>query len=82
MLKKGLIIEFYDGQNQFKVPFMMYEAILNPMQGPSPDSSEPYIKEVNQHIPSGFCVYSNKNKINDPILNLTPENITQRSGIE
>ena len=24
----------------------------------------------------------NKNKTNDPILNLTPENITQHSGIE
>ena len=61
MLKKGSIIEFYDRQNQFKVPFMMYadfEAILNPIQGPSPDLSEPYTKEVNQHIPSGFCIYS------------------------
>ena len=25
---------------------------------------------------------NNNNKINDPILNLTPENITQHSGIE
>ena len=61
MLKKGSTIEFYDGQNQFKVPFMMYadsEAIRNPIQGPSPDPSEPYAKEVNQHIPSGFCVYN------------------------
>ena len=61
MPKKGSTIEFYNGQNQFKVPFMMYadfEAILNPMQDPSPDPSEPYTKEVNQHIPSGFCVYS------------------------
>ena len=61
MLKKGLTVEFYNGQNQFKVPFMMYEdfeAILNPIQGPSPDPSEPYTKEVNQHIPSGFCIYS------------------------
>ena len=40
MPKKGLTIEFYDGRNQFKVPFMMYadfEAILNPIQGPIPD---------------------------------------------
>ena len=40
---------------------MMYadfEAILNPIQDPSSDPSEPYTKEVNQHIPSGFCVYS------------------------
>ena len=61
MPKKGSTIEFYDGQNQFKVPSMMcvgFEAILNPIQGPSPDCSEPYSKEVNQHIPSGFCVHS------------------------
>ena len=61
MPKPGSFAEFYDGQNQFKVLFMMYadfEAILNPIQGRSPDPSEPYTKEVNQHIPSGFCVNS------------------------
>ena len=61
MPKKGSVLESYDGQNQFKVSFMMYvdfEAILNPIQGLSPGPSEPYTKEVNQHIPSGFCVYS------------------------
>ena len=62
MPKKGSTVEFYNGQNQFKVPFMMYadfKAILNPVQGPSPDPSKPYTKEVNQHIPSGLCIYSN-----------------------
>ena len=37
---KGSTIEFYDGQNQFEVPFRMYadfELILEPIQGPSPD---------------------------------------------
>ena len=61
MLKKGSTIEFYNGQNQFKATFMMYtdfEAILNPIQGLSPDPSEPYTKEVNQHISSRFCIYS------------------------
>ena len=71
MLRTGSTIEFYDGQNQFKVPFMMYadfEAILEQIQGSSPDPEEPYAeswappgpytKEVNQHIPSGLCVYS------------------------
>ena len=50
MPKKGSTIEFYDEQNQFKVPFIMYadfEAILNPIQGPNPNLSEPYTKEVN-----------------------------------
>ena len=61
MPRLGSIIEFYNGQNQFKVPFMTYadfEAIFKPIQGLSPDSSEPYTKEVNQHIPSGWCIYS------------------------
>ena len=61
MPKDESMIEFYDGQGQFKVPFMMYldfEMILKPIQGPSPDPSKRYTKEVNRHIPSGFCVYS------------------------
>ena len=61
MPKKGSFIEFYNGQNQFRVPFNMYvdfEVILAPIQGPSPDLINPYMKEVNWHIPSGFCVYS------------------------
>ena len=61
MPSKGSMVEFYDGQSQFKVPFMMYadfEAILEPIQGPSPDPEEPYTSKVNQHIPSGWCVYS------------------------
>ena len=61
MPSKGSTVEFYDGQRQFKVPFMMYadfEAILEPIQGPSPDPEEPYTSKVNQHIPSGWCVYS------------------------
>ena len=54
MPKLSSVIEFYDGQNQFKVPFMMYvdfKVILKPMQGSrsgpherSPDPSEPYTK--------------------------------------
>ena len=54
MPSKGSTVAFYDGQSQFKVPFMMYadfEVILEPIQGPSPDPNQPYTKEVNQHIP-------------------------------
>ena len=61
MPSKGSTIEFYDGQNQFKVPFMMcadFESIVMPIQGPNPDPSEAYTTKVNQHIPSGCCVYS------------------------
>ena len=70
--KRGSTIEFYDGQNQFKVPFMMYanfEAILEPIQGPSPDPEEPYTSKVNQHILSGWCVYSKfaYGEVDDPL---------------
>ena len=61
MPRKGPTAEFYDGQNQFKVPFTMYadfEAILEPIQSPNPGPNKPYTSEVNQHIPFGWCVYS------------------------
>ena len=64
MPKQGSTVEFKDGQNQLKVPFIMYadfESILEPM-GPqgseSPNPNQPYTNEVNQHTPSGWCVYS------------------------
>ena len=50
MPSKGSTVEFYDGQNQFKVQFMMYadfESILEPIQGPAPDLNKPYINSVN-----------------------------------
>ena len=53
MPSKGSTVAFYDGQNQFKVPFMMYadfESILMPIQGPpplAPDLNKPYINIVN-----------------------------------
>ena len=64
MPKQGSTVEFKDGQNQFKVPFIMYadfESILEPMglQGPgSSNPNQPYTNEVNQYTPSGWCVYS------------------------
>ena len=64
MPKQGSTIEFKDGQNQFKVPFIMYadfESILElmgPVEPGSPNSNQPYTNEVNQHTPSGWCVYS------------------------
>ena len=56
---KDSFVKFHDGQNHFKVPFAMYanfEAILKPIEGPSPNPDAPYTEEINQHIPSGFCV--------------------------
>ena len=72
MPRKGLTVEFYDGQNQFRAPFMMYadfEAILEPIQSPNPDPNQPYTSEVNRHIPSGWCVYSKfaYGEVKDPL---------------
>ena len=73
MPSKGSTVEFYDGQNQFRVPFMMYEdfeMILEPIQERVPgDPNEPYTTKVNQHIPSGWCVYSKfaYGEVDDPL---------------
>ena len=57
MPKQGSTVEFKDGQNQFKVPFIMYadfESILEPMDPVERGSpNQPYTNEVNQHTPSG-----------------------------
>ena len=62
MPKQGSTVEFNNGQNQFRVPFIMYadfESILEPMDPVEPGSpSQPCTNEVNQHTPSGWCVYS------------------------
>ena len=62
MPKQGSTIEFKDWQNQFKVPFTMYadfESILGPMDPVETGSpNQPYTNEVNQHTPSGWCIYS------------------------
>ena len=58
MPKEGSFVEFHDGQKRFKVPFTMYmdfeqknvKSIFKP--------EESYTKKINQHIPSGFYVYS------------------------
>ena len=69
MPKKGLIVEFYDGHNQFRVLFIMYadfEALLKPIdsqqKSPKESSAEGavhmrhYTMSINQNIPSGYCV--------------------------
>ena len=73
MSREGSTVEFCDGQNQFKVSFIMYadfESILEPMgpqglgslsdpiESPNPDPNQPYSQRVNQHVSSGWCVYS------------------------
>ena len=59
MPEEDSFVKFHDGQNQFKVPFVMYgdfEANLKSIEGPSPNPEKSYTKEINQHVPSGFCV--------------------------
>ena len=61
MPKEGSLVKFHDGQNQFKVPFLMYadfESILNPIESSESNPEESYTKVINQHVPSGFCAYS------------------------
>ena len=61
MPNKKPIVEYSDGQYQFKVPFMMYadfESILEPIQGASNNPNVSSTRGVNIHMPSGWCVYS------------------------
>ena len=72
MRRKESKIEFCDGQNQFKVPFIMYpdfESILEPIQGPNPEPTGPYTSKVTKHLPSGWCVYSKftYGEVKDPL---------------
>ena len=66
------IVEYSDGQYQFKVPLMMYadfELILEPIQGASNNSNVSSTRGVNIHMPSGWCVYSNfaYGKVTNPL---------------
>ena len=61
MPHKKPIVEYLNGQFQFKVPFIMYadfESILKPIQGPGNNPSISSMRGVNVHTPSGWCVYS------------------------
>ena len=61
MPKQGSTVEFKDGQNQFKVPPIMYadfESMLEPIESSDSNPNQPYTNEVSQHTPSRWCVYS------------------------
>ena len=65
-------VEFKDGQNQFKVPFIMYvdfKSILEPIESPNPDPDQSYTNKFNKHTPSGWCVYSKfaYGEVKDPL---------------
>ena len=72
MPRKGSKLEFCDGQNQVKVPFIMYadfESILEPIESPNPDPNQPYSQNINQHVSTGWCVYSKSayGEVKDPL---------------
>ena len=61
MPHKNPIIQYSDGQSQFKAPFIMYadfESILELIQGPGNDPSISSTRGVKIHTPSRLCVYS------------------------
>ena len=61
MPHKNPIVQYSDGQFQFKVPFIMYadfESILKPIQGPGNDRMISSTRGINNHIPSGWCICS------------------------
>ena len=70
MPHKNPVIEYSDGQFQFKVPFIIYadfESILEPIQGPGNNLSISSTRGV--HTPSGWCFYSKfaYGKVTNPI---------------
>ena len=61
MPHKKPIVQYSDGQFQFKVPFIMYadfESILEPIQGPENNLRISPMRGINNHVPSGWCVRS------------------------
>ena len=72
--EKDKWLKYHQGQNQFKVPFMLYadfESILKPvnrdkMKTPKGAS---YTEKVNTHVPSGWCVHSKfaYGEVQDPL---------------
>ena len=60
-LPKNEILEFVDGQSQFKVPFVMYynlKSLLPPIPMNRRDPNAPYMNLLAQHIPCGWSVRS------------------------
>ena len=61
MPHRNPIVQYSDGQFQFKVLFIMYadfESILDPIQGPENNPRISSMRGINNHVPSGWCVCS------------------------
>ena len=71
-MPENCIIKFKDGSRQLKTPFILYadfESILKPLSGCNGDPKNSYTRQINKHIPSGFCVYSKfaHGEVEDPL---------------
>ena len=61
MPTKCPLVEYSNGQHQFKVPFIMYadfESILEPIQGAINNPNVSSTRGVNVHTPYGWCLQS------------------------
>ena len=72
MPHKRPIMQYSDGQFQFKVPFIMYadfESILEPIQGPGNNLRISSTRGVNVHTPSEWCILSKfaYGEVKDPL---------------
>ena len=72
MPHKRPIVEYSDGQFQFKVLFIMYtdfESILEPIQGLGNNPRISTTRGINVHTPSGWCVQSEfaYGEVKDPL---------------
>ena len=72
MPHKNPIVQYSDGQFQFKVPFIMYadfESMLEPIQGPGNDPRISSTRGVNNHVRSGWCIRSEftDGEVKDPL---------------
>ena len=83
MPTKRPIVEYSNGQHQFKVPFIMYadfESILEPIQGARNDPNVSSTRRVNVHTPSGWCLYSKfaYGNINNPLTQYSGSDCVER----
>ena len=73
MPHKKWVVEYSDGQFQFKVPFIMYtdfESILEPISGPGNNPRLSTTRDINIHDPSGWCIHSEfaYSEVKDPLV--------------
>ena len=72
MPHKVQIVEYSYEQFQFKIPFIRYadfESILEPISGPGNDLRISTTRDINVHIPPGWCIHSEfaYGKVKDPL---------------